>query len=397
MRVLLVTHYYPEHRGGVEIVAGELARRLVQQDGGEVLWVASGGTPASDSDGARRLPVPSWNFAERRLGFPYPLWRARDLLGLRRHVRACDVVHLHDSLYLGNVVAYLWARLYRKPVVVTQHVGPIPYSSRVLRGLLGLANRTLARLVLGGSDQVVFISPHVRTYFSRLFHFRRPPLYLANGVDSARFCPASEEDRQGVRKRLGWPDGRKVRLFVGRFVEKKGLPLLRELAASRPQDLWAFVGWGPDDPARWGLSNVLTVGALPQQAIRDYYRAADLLVLPSVGEGFPLVVQEAMACGLPALISPETLQGAPDAAEVIASAELDVPSWGQAIERLDSIDAPSYRRRVADFALRWNWDLVAERYLSLFESLLGHPTHREENRHQPEVPAREAAGSSAGD
>src|SRR5215469_10878588 len=151
MRVLLVTHYYPEHRGGVEIVAGELARRLVQRDGGsEVHWVASGDPSADEPDGARRFPVPAWNFTERRLGFPYPLWRLRDLLGLRRHVRACDLVHLHDSLYLGNVVAYLWARWYGKPVVVTQHVGPVPYSSRVLRGLLGLANRTLARLVLGG-------------------------------------------------------------------------------------------------------------------------------------------------------------------------------------------------------------------------------------------------------
>jgi glycosyltransferase involved in cell wall biosynthesis len=352
----------------VEIVAAELARRLAAR-GVEIIWVASGG-PAASSTGVTRLPVSAWNLTEQRLGFPYPLWSPLALLRLSQQVRAADVVHLHDCLYLGNVVAYLWARWYHKPVVVTQHVGPVPYSSRLLRGLLGVANRTLAKSVLGGCDQAVFISPRVQNYFARLVRFRRPPIYLANGVDTERFCPVSDDERQAIRTRLSWPADRKVRLFVGRFVEKKGLPLLRKLAADRPQDLWAFVGWGGDDPACWGLANVQSVGALPQEAIVDYYRAADLLVLPSVGEGFPLVVQEAMACGLPALISQETLEGAPDAADVVASAPLDVASWQRAIALLDSADAARQRENVADFAHRWSWDAVADRFGELFEALI---------------------------
>jgi len=371
MRVLLVTHYYAEHRGGVEIVAAELARRLAAR-GVEIIWVASDG-PAASSTGVTRLPVSAWNLTEQRLGFPYPLWSPLALLRLSQQVRAADVVHLHDCLYLGNVVAYLWARWYHRPVVVTQHVGPVPYSSPLLRGLLGLANRTLAKSVLVGCDQAVFISPRVQAYFARLARFRRPPIYLANGVDTERFCPVSDAERQAIRIRLGWPTDRKVRLFVGRFVEKKGLPLLRKLASERPQDVWVFIGWGGDDPARWGLANVQSAGALPQQTIVDYYRAADLLVLPSVGEGFPLVVQEAMACGLPTLISPETLEGAPDAAEVVASADLDVASWQRAIALLDGADVIRQREKVADFARRWSWDAVADRFVELFEAMVvGH-------------------------
>ena len=301
MRVLLVTHYYAKHGGGIEIVAGELARRLVAR-GVDVVWAASDEHAPPDPDGVERWPVPTWNVTERALGFPYPLWSPASLMQLQRLVREADVVHVHDSLYLGNVVAYLWARRLDKPVVVTQHVGPIPYKSPVLRGMLGLANRTLARLVLSGSDQTVFISPRVESYFTELFRFKHAPLYLANGVDTQRFHAVAPAERRTLRARFGWPADRKVRLFVGRFVEKKGLPFLRELAAARPDDLFVFVGHGTDDPAAWGLVNVMSVGKLPQAAIADYYRAADMLVLPSVGEGFPLVVQEAMACGLPALI-----------------------------------------------------------------------------------------------
>src|SRR5580692_4989383 len=144
MRVLLVTHYYAEHRGGIEIVAGELSERLARR-GVEIVWMASRPSSAAPSQGISRVPMPTWNITERLLGFPYPLWGPIGLIRLCGQVRRCDLVHLHDSLYLGTVVAYLCARLFRKPVVVTQHVGLVPYSRRLLRYLLAFANHTLAR------------------------------------------------------------------------------------------------------------------------------------------------------------------------------------------------------------------------------------------------------------
>ncbi|MBV8757655.1 MAG: glycosyltransferase family 4 protein [Deltaproteobacteria bacterium] len=367
MRVLVVTHYYPDHGGGVEIVAGELAKRLVAR-GVDVVWAATDEQRPASLGGVAQRPFRAWNFTERMLGFPYPLWSPASLVRLEELVRECDVVHLHDSLYIGNVAAYLWARRLGKPVIVTQHVGPVPYRSPVLRAMLGLANRTLARLVLAGSEQAVFISPRVEHYFSDLFQFARAPLYLANGVDTQRFTPATSAERSALRKRFGWAPDRKVRLFVGRFVEKKGLPFLRELAATRPDEAWVFIGHGAQDPSSWNLPNVEVVGKLPQAAIVDYYRAADTLVLPSVGEGFPLVVQEAMACGLPALISAETMEGAPGATDVIASADLHLESWQAALDRIDAL-GDDHRRRVAEFAQRWSWDDVVERLVEMYAAV----------------------------
>jgi phosphatidylinositol alpha-1,6-mannosyltransferase len=376
-RLLLVTHYYVTHGGGVEAIAAELARRLVQR-GESVRWMAS--RPARGealaAEPAREawdeVPVRAWNVTEDRLGFPYPLWGPGALLRLWREVGHCDLVHIHDSLYPGCAAAALFARWRGRPVVVTQHIGFVPYASRVLRGALEGANRTLARNVLGHASCCVFYSPKVSDYFSRRVRFRRPPRFIPNGVDTGVFRPLGEPARAALRAELGWPADRPVLLFVGRFVEKKGLAVLRRVAERLPGPLWVFVGWGPLDPASWGLPHVKALGSQGHRELARIYQAADLLVLPSVGEGFPLVVQESMACGTPALITPDTLAGAPEVAAVTITADPEPVAFADALAGL--LEAPAdLRGRRAAVAARarelWSWESATDRYAELFAEL----------------------------
>ena len=67
MRILLVTHYYPEHAGGIEIIAGQIATRLARR-GVEVCWAASDSGETADPTGVTRLPMSACNLAERRPG-----------------------------------------------------------------------------------------------------------------------------------------------------------------------------------------------------------------------------------------------------------------------------------------------------------------------------------------
>jgi glycosyltransferase involved in cell wall biosynthesis len=189
--------------------------------------------------------------------------------------------------------------------------------------------------------------------------FKTPPLLIPNGVDAQVFRHAT----------LPNATSSPTLLFAGRFVEKKGLGLLRELAARVPEARWVFAGWGPLDPQAWGLPNVSVVRGRNSGELAPLYQAASLLVLPSIGEGFPLVVQEAMACGTPAMVSEETAAGAPQARPLLITEPLSAERWAARIRALlaSPAELTALRPRVAAFAREhWSWELCARRYAELF-------------------------------
>ena len=154
----------------------------------------SRGSPASRPEAERR---------GARARHPFPLWSPGALRRLAAAVRQADVVHIHDCLYLPSLVAYAAARLARRPVLVTQHIGMVPYRSRILRGLMSLAYRLLGRQVLRGASQVIFVSEVVRRYFSSFVRFRAAPALVPNGVDRALFHPVDEARRAALRSAPG--------------------------------------------------------------------------------------------------------------------------------------------------------------------------------------------------
>ena len=179
------------------------------------------------------------NGVERALGIPFPLWSPGALRRLAAAVRQADVVHIHDCLYLPSLVAYAAARPARRPVLVTQHIGMVPYRSRILRGLMSLAYRLLGRRqVLRGASQVIFVSEVVRRYFSSFVRFRAAPALVPNGVDRALFHPV--DDAPAALRRSC--DARTPLLLRRTLRGEEGLPLLRALAARMPDARWPPAG-----------------------------------------------------------------------------------------------------------------------------------------------------------
>jgi len=186
----------------------------------------------------------------------------------------------------------------------------------------------LERTNLAPDNHRLLVVPSHRTAAALQFHYGVPERRIAvvhNGVDDRTFTPPTPELRRAARANLGLGADDVLVLFVGRSPERKGLePLVTATAraqAGRPTGRrrlrLALAGFADTAFADRVLAEhelaAFVPGELTQQQLRDHwYAAADVLALPAMVEPFGLVALEAMASGVPALVS--DLSGA---AEVI--------------------------------------------------------------------------------
>ncbi|TLZ53221.1 MAG: glycosyltransferase [Methanobacteriota archaeon] len=189
-----------------------------------------------------------------------------------------------ESTSLGGSLVGQWApSLVRK--LVSRSAGVI---------VPGRASREHL-LELGASNDRIFVAP--------------------NAVDVERFSPVgSPEEKQALRAALGLPAGT-VCLYVGRLTESKGLPDLiqafRSVQRGGTEAHLLVVGegrlrakmesWIENDPSLRG--RVRIVGYAPEEALPEYYRAADIFVFPTRRDVWGLVLNEAMSSGLPTVSS----------------------------------------------------------------------------------------------
>jgi glycosyltransferase involved in cell wall biosynthesis len=286
-------HFYPPHVGGLEVVAQRVASGLAARGHRvEVLTSASPGRvgrTVEDGVVVRRMRVANW--FERR-GIPFPIFGPSLLRHAWAAVRRADVVHVHDMLYVSSWVAALLCRLTRTPYVVTQHVGMVEHPSRVVRLVQWLVLRTVGALVLTGAARVLPISPVIEQWtLSKLPRTRTQ--VLRNGVERTRFRPPRPGEKEELRRLLGLPQDEVLVLYVGRFVPNKGYDVVSQ--ATGDSYRLVFVGGDrPDDvPESEGR---IFLGALDPDVTADAYRACDVFVCASVGEG-PMTPMEALLCG----------------------------------------------------------------------------------------------------
>jgi glycosyltransferase involved in cell wall biosynthesis len=161
------------------------------------------------------------------------------------------------------------------------------------------------REALYEADQVVAVSQDLAKRVIALGVSSDRVRVIRNGVDAAKFCPASQSE---AREQLGLPAQSPIVLFVGNLVPLKGIDLLISAAAWLTDDKINFscylIGQGPSklqleqQIRELGLERTIhCLGSKSHDELPDWYRAADVVVLPSRSEGLPNVLLEALACG----------------------------------------------------------------------------------------------------
>lgn len=343
MRVAIVSNTYPPHDiSGVGTLVAELAAQLPAAGHQVVVLTrrAAPGDPAARTTGGSKLL--------------FPLAVARLYLRAAREA-AFDVVHVHESDGVAVALLVRLARLLRRPsgralLVATLQVSytrerrsvrPVRADGRVVSRpsaservfawgrapvLAGLGRLT-ARL----ADRVVAPS-HATGLELAQDYGARGVTVIPNGI-----APLPPGDRAVER-----PPGRPVVLFAGRLRTRKGVAVLVEafsrLRREHPEATLVVAGDGEQRAAleaqvrALGLGGAVRfAGAQPRSAMPGWYAAADLFCLPSLYEGFPLAILEAMAAGLPVVAT--AVSGIPEAVEDGVTGRLVPPEDATALAR----------------------------------------------------------------
>lgn len=309
MKICLVNALFHPFSGGVEKHMYELSRELVRQ-GVDVTVVTAriAGTAAyEEMDGVKVYRVPCISLKVPGL-YPPPLVISPLFpFYLRRLDRenGFDIIHLQNRFFVDFDTAAVYAKLKRKPFMMTIHnARPVGISLPIT--VLGSAyDWLIGRWPFALADRIIAVSDWVKYDIAKYRIDERKIVPVHNGINVSEFRPS---DATNVRRQYGI-DGPFL-LFVGRMITQKGLPYLIDampaVLEKYPDAKLLLVGRGNAlDGLRKkvkasGLERgILFSGYMSEEMLKEAYGTCDIFVLPSVWEVLPIAVLEAMSSSRP--------------------------------------------------------------------------------------------------
>jgi D-inositol-3-phosphate glycosyltransferase len=314
----------------------------------------------------------------------------------RSHGEVYDLIHSH--YWLSGVAARSLRAAWGVPFIQMFHTlghmkNRVAQSPRDREGELRIRVETE---LLREADRVIASTPAELAQLQWLYRGDVSRVtVIPPGVDLEHFYPRSAAD---AKRRLGIAPANKLLLFVGRIEPLKGVETLFQ-AVARLRDLGvcecaemavAIIGGDAGGDARsdnvemerlkalraeLGIAGVVTfLGARDQDALPDYYSAAEAVIMPSHYESFGMVALEAMACGTPVIASEvgglaflikdgETGFHVPDRdPEMLADRICQIIT--------DPLLRSELGEQAAAYARGYAWPLVADRIVALYDSLV---------------------------
>ena len=297
-----------------------------------------------------------WSFARAAR----KAWRREhfDVVQSHERIPGCDVYRAGDGVHRR------WLELRRSAAGTLERLGIAlnPYHRYVCRTEKRMLEHPRLRAVICNSKMV-------RDEIRRCFRIAPDKLHVIyNGVDLEHFHPKHRERLRGAaRAEIGCSPRDTVFLFVGSGFSRKGLDAAIE-AVSKGSHWLAVVG--ADRSRKTSNPRVKFLGG--REDVRPYYAAADCFVLPSRYDPFPNTVLEAMAMGLPAIVSSRC--GAAEVIEHGVNGWICQPDDVQGIARLmqeadRAIGDARMGQAARATAERFGIDAMAKQLVDLYASL----------------------------
>ena len=375
MKILILTDYfYPHVGGGVEKVIMELSLRLVRT--GNQVCILTLSTNAKNEEvfqGIHIIRVNAFDLT-KITGFQSAIslrmWKiGKDLINEFKP----DIIHLHNRFFFSTLIGILLKKGTNIPLITTLHLGSIDYIKGVKGFFIKKIEKYMIRKINQYSKIVTAVSNNVKENGIKLGISSKKCVVIPNGVDLQFFS-------------MEYSDNEKPRnvVFIGRLLTNKGPQILLQSAKliikKIPDIQLNIVG---DGPQRANLekfvksnnlsNNVKLLGKLDD--IRSIMKKSDLYVRPSLLDGMPLGVLEAMAAKLPIIAT--NIAGTSELIETGKTGHLvtanDAKDLSDAIFTL--LEDKNYMKKIANNGYelvrsKYDWNNISPLYEECYRKIL---------------------------
>jgi glycosyltransferase involved in cell wall biosynthesis len=284
-----------------------------------------------------------------------------------------DIVHSHFIFPAGYVGMKLKER-YHVPFIITAHGGDVykaPFKNDKWF--------QLSKSILEHADKIITTSIRNFNIITREIGISEQKVYIiGNGFDNNKFYQMNQRQ---IREKLSLPQDKKILLSVGNLVEIKGHKYLVEavnkVLAKRKDILCIIIGRGigkeklQNQIDSLGLNDFIKViNGVSHDEVPFWMNACDLFVLPSLDEGFPTVIPEALACGKPVIASrvggiPEIINNK-DIGELFQKKNVD----GLVTAIINALNKEWDHEKTIKYAQGYTWDNIANKLKYIYKDCL---------------------------
>lgn len=365
MKILRVaSDLYPAFVGGIAIHAHEMSKMQARM-GNEVSVYSSfwGDEPREESRDNYRIKRFRGITIFRNSIAPMLLY---DLL---RQKDQYDIIHAHSHLYFSTVLCALARRLGSSPLVITNH-GLISQTAPMW--LQKIYIPTVGKWTYNAADTVICYTDTERSQLINLGINPEKIVVIHNGVNTEIFAPAKSI-----------PDKKQI-LWIGKYVPGKGVEYLIKgfqlFSQDHPDYQLVMVGRGPlkdtyiETIQELGIAEkVVFKDFVPNNDLPKYYQESQIFVLPSLEEGVPRTILEAMSCGVPVICT-----RLPQLVDIVSGSGLLVPTKdSQAIADALSqvVSDPAFSLSLGENGRKrvlsdYSWEDTVRKTLDLYRAVL---------------------------
>jgi glycosyltransferase involved in cell wall biosynthesis len=236
---------------------------------------------------------------------------------LKNRLSQFDVVHISEVWSFSAAFASYYSVKFKKPYIVSPRGSLYPYTFKKKIWKKLPYYYFVTKRIFKKAYFIQYVTEDEKTQSHSFLRLKNKPVVVPSGIDFAEFTVLPEKDE--LKNKFPFLENKKVILFLSRINWIKGLDILIEsfksLARNRGDLHLLIVGEDLGDGYKeivkgWieekesGIENMVTfTGLLKGKDKLMAYTGSDIFVLPSYSENFGMVVIEAMACGIPVVIS----------------------------------------------------------------------------------------------